>query len=311
MTVLSLCGKLMLFILVGFFARKTGVIADGYDQMLSRFLMAIPLPCMIITSFQIEYSPEDLATFPMLLLASIILVFLNFLLAQLIYVFIMKRSAIGRAVRFGLIFTNFTFFGLAVVNEVCGAHGVFYYVIFTLPIRIIFYSSAPLLLSDHSLHLERSSFVRTVISPPVISVFIGFMLYVLRLSLPGIVNDTIKTLGNMASPIGLMLCGSIIADANWAGIKNYPCVVWVVLLRLVVIPGLVLLCFSLLDVKDELSDTLIYYFAMPVASLLPTFCLRYNPDEPEARIAGSYMVVVSTLLSILTIPLWSIIKDIL
>ena len=58
MTVLQLTCKLILFIAVGFAARRLRVMEDGFDKMLSKFLMAIPLPCMIINSFNIEYSVE-------------------------------------------------------------------------------------------------------------------------------------------------------------------------------------------------------------------------------------------------------------
>ena len=52
MTVLELAIKLMLFIVVGYVARKLKIMADGFDKMLTKFVMAIPLPCMIINSFK-------------------------------------------------------------------------------------------------------------------------------------------------------------------------------------------------------------------------------------------------------------------
>ena len=67
MTVLQLTCKLILFIAVGFAARRLRVMADGFDKMLSKFLMAIPLPCMIVNSFHIEYSVEYLMDAPILL----------------------------------------------------------------------------------------------------------------------------------------------------------------------------------------------------------------------------------------------------
>ena len=48
-----------------------------------------------------------------------------------------------------------------------------------------------------------------------------------------------------------------------------------------------------------------YFFAMPVASFTPTFLLRYDPDAVDARVTAGYMVVLSTLLCVATIPLWT------
>ena len=67
MTVVQLSIRLLLFILAGFIARKVKAMPDGFDRMLSRFVMAVPLPCMIISSFRMEYSLDQLLTAPLLI----------------------------------------------------------------------------------------------------------------------------------------------------------------------------------------------------------------------------------------------------
>ena len=47
-----------------------------------------------------------------------------------------------QTIRFSLMFTNFTFMGLPIVSELYGPEAVFNYVIFTLPVRIVFYGGA-------------------------------------------------------------------------------------------------------------------------------------------------------------------------
>lgn len=304
MTVLTLAGKLLIYIGIGFAARKCRVMADGFDKLLSRFLMAIPLPCLVINSFRIDFSMEDLLNCPVILALALGLMAVNYGVAHLVYLSMGKTGA-ARAVRFGLTFTNFTFFGLAVVNEICGAQGVFYYVIFTLPIRFFFYGGAPLTLGGPDQRAGGREILKKFFCAPVIGVFIGFALYLTQLSLPGLVSDVLTALGNMASPLGLMLCGTILADADLRGLGQYPCVLWVTVLRLAGIPALVLGLMVLLRVDGSIIRTILYYFAMPVASFLPTFCLRYNPEDPQSREVGGYLVIASTLLSILTIPAWA------
>ena len=71
MNVLQLSARLLLFIAAGFLGRKFKAMPDGFDRMLSRFVLAIPLPCMIVSSFRIEYSVENLLAAPMLMLLSV------------------------------------------------------------------------------------------------------------------------------------------------------------------------------------------------------------------------------------------------
>ena len=305
MTVLELALKLMLFIVVGYVARKIKVMQDGFDKMLTKFVMAIPLPCMIINSFNIEFDPEKLLSTPIILLMSV---------GSLAFVFIavrlltprLKSHDMTRTARFALMFTNFTFMGLPIVSELYGPEAVFNYVIFTLPVRIVFYGGAPLLLGKGQ-KLNVKETLKKFICEPVVAVFIGFILYATQLQLPQVVTGVIQGLGNMASPLGLILCGSIIADANWKGITKYPCVFFVVLARLFVVPAAVLGLFLLLRIDKQTIQSVIFYYAMPVASFLPSFLLRYNSEAVEARVAGGYMVVLSTLACIATIPLWTLI----
>lgn len=307
MTVLSLAVKLVLFIAIGYGARKGKIMADGFDKALTRFVMAIPLPCMIVNSFRIAYDPRELANMPVLLGLSLLSMAVAFVLAQLVYLR-MGRDGVARSARFALLFTNFTFFGLPVVSELYGAQGVLYYVIFTLPIRLFFYGLAPVTLGKGE-RMSGRELVKKFFCAPVVAVFIGFFLYVTQLPLPEVLASVLSTLGNMASPLGLLLCGSVIADADWKGVLRTPSVLWVSLLRLIALPAVIMGLFLLLGVEHEIIRTTIFYFAMPVASLLPTFCLRYNPEEVAGRTAGGYMVVASTLLCIATVPLWALIME--
>lgn len=304
MTVLELALKLMLFIVVGYAARKIKVMPDGFDKMLTRFVMAIPLPCMIINSFNIEFSLEKLLDCPLIIALSVGSMALTYVLVHIGS--LRMRPDMRKTARFALMFTNFTFMGLPVVAELYGAQGAFNYVIFTLPIRIIFYGGAPLILGKGE-KLNVKETMRQFLCEPVVAVFIGFFLYVAQIRLPTVISGVMASLGNMASPLGLILCGAIVADAKWSGITKYPSVFLVSAFRLLVIPAVVTGAFLLLGVDDGLIRSTVFYYAMPVASFLPTFLLRYDADAAEARIVGGYMVVISTVLCVATIPLWTLV----
>lgn len=308
MTVLQLSIRLLLFILAGFIGRKTKVMPDGFDKMLSRFVLAIPLPCMIISSFQLEYSVENLLAAPTIIGLSVGSMAFMFCLVFLLTKWV-KDKGIRKVVRFALLFTNFTFVGFAVVKELYGAEGFYSFVIFTLPIRMIFYGGASLMLGRGGEKIDVKETIKRFLCEPVIAVLIGFCLYAFQIKLPTVLDTTITSIGNMASPLGLMLCGAIIADADFRDALRTPSVLLVTFCRLLVVPLIAMGLFRLLGVRSEVLRPLTFYFAMPVASLTPTFLLRYDPDAVEARVAGGYMVVTSTLFCVLTIPLWSVVLD--
>ena len=308
MSVVQVSIKLLLFIAAGFIGRKTKVMQDGFDKMLSRFVMAIPLPCMIFSSFQIEYSVERLLEAPMLLALSVGSMAFMFAAVYLATVR-MRDPAMKKTVRFALLFTNFTYVGFAVVQELYGAEGFFHYVIFTLPIRLIFYGGASVMLGKGGEKINLKETLRRFLCEPVIAVLIGMLLYVLRIDLPEVLDSTISAIGAMASPLGLMLCGVILADADLRSALRSPLVLIVTFLRLLVVPAVAVGLFYVLGIEPEVLRTSMMFFAMPVASLTPMFLLSYDPEAVEARTMGGYMVVASTLFCALTIPLWSILLD--
>ncbi|MBE6914302.1 MAG: hypothetical protein E7472_05145 [Ruminococcaceae bacterium] len=307
MTAFQLTLKLILFVAVGYAARKLRVIADGFDKMLSKFLMAVPVPCMIINSFNFDFSLQDLMNCPLLIFLALAALALIFALTQLFTRGM--EPMLRKTVRFALLFTNFTLLGLPVVAELYGERGAFNYLIFTLPIRIVFYGGAPLLLGSGDEKPQPKQLLRQFLCAPVVAVFIGFFLYVTQLRLPPVLQSALTTLGSMASPLGLILCGVIIADAKWSGMLRYPSVFAVGICRTLVIPAVIVGVELAAGIDREIIRTTMYYFAMPVASFLPTFLLRYNPEALQARVVGGYMVVVSTLCSVATIPLWTLLLD--
>ena len=307
MTVLQLSLKLIIFIAVGYVARRLRVMQDGFDKPLTRFVMAIPLPCMVINSFRIEYSADKLLDAPLLLALSVGSLAVLFVLATLVTGG--AKTKLGKTCRFALLFTNFTFMGLPVVSELYGAEGAFNYVVFTLPIRMVFYGGASLMLGKGGEKPDWRETFKRFFCAPVVAVFIGLILYVTRIELPEVLSSTISSLGAMASPLGLILCGSILADANWRDVFKFPVVFAVAAARLLVVPALMVGVYLLIGVKHEIIRTTVFCFAMPVASLLPTFLLRYDPEAEDARLAGVCMVVLSMLFCILTIPLWAFLME--
>ena len=304
MNVLQLSLKLLLFVAAGFAARKTGAMQDGFDRMLSRFVLAVPLPCMILNSFHIQYSLDNILSAPVLLLLGVICLAVNFALAVLATARLRNRD-MRRTICFALVFTNFTFVGFPVVQELYGSGGFFYYVIFTLPVRLVFYGGASVMLGRAGEQVDLRETVKRFFCAPVIAVFLGFLLYAAQLALPEVLDSTIAAIGAMATPLGLMICGATLADADLKTALRQPAVVVVTLCRLLVVPAVMTAAMHLAGLPGEMLRPLLFYFAMPVASLTPAFLLRYNPEAVEARTAAGYMVVASTLFCVGTIPLWS------
>lgn len=305
MTAAILAIQLVLTIGIGFFAIRCHIVSENFEKQLTSLIMKIILPCMIIKSMSGIFSLEELKNCGLLILISIIFWLLSFALGELAF-HALGRNASARIMRFGMIYTNFTFIGIPVVEALYGDLGVFYLVVFLVPYRMIYYSSAEPLLSPPGLSLERKSLLTRLkgwFSPPVVAVFIGLFLYLTQLQLPAPVSNVINSLGSCASPLGTLLCGMSLSKYSIRKLLRprymiYPAI------RNILLPAISLALVLLCGLKKELAQIVVMFAALPIATMTAAYVIQYDPDE-NSHFEAAAAVLLSTVLSALTIPLWA------
>ena len=291
MTAASLSVQLILMVAIGVFAWRAHIVSGDFDKQLTSFVMKLALPCMIVRSMSGAFSWEELKNCGRLVAIALILWAVTFGLGQAAYR-LMGKTASARIMRFGMMYTNFTFVGIPVMEALYGDTGVFYFVVFLVPYRMIYYSSAEPLLSPPGLeHKERTlaDKLKGWFSPPVVAVFAGLLLYVTQLQLP--------------SPLGMVLCGISLGRYDFKKLLR-PRYLWTPLVRNLALPGLILGLVLLAGLEPELARVVVIFSALPVPSLLAAFTIQYDPER-ESQFQAAAAVLLSTLLSAFTIPVWA------
>ena len=139
----------------------------------------------------------------------------------------------------------------------------------------------------------------------IIAILIGGALFILRLPLPGLVNDLFSQLGAMVGPIGMLLAGIVIADTPLRQLfmrrRHYV----PVLLRLIICPIITVLLLRVIGVASWIPDghsiLLTVYLACitPACATVTSMAQLYDRDAEYS----SALYVLTTLFSILTMPL--------
>ena len=305
MTAAVLSVQLILMVAIGIFAWRAHIVSGDFDKQLTSFLMKLALPCMIVRSMSGAFSWEELKNCGRLVVIALIMWAVTFALGQLAYR-LMGKTASGRIMRFSMMYTNFTFVGIPVMEALYGDLGVFYFVVFLVPYRMIYYSSAEPLLSPPGLERRDRSWkdkLKGWFSPPVVAVFVGLVLYITQLPLPAPVSGVINSLGSCASPLGMVLCGISLGKYEFRKLLR-PRYLWAALVRCLVLPALFLALALLAGLEPELAQVAVMFAALPVASLLAAFTIQYDPSQ-DSQFQAAAAVLLSTLLSAVTIPLWA------
>lgn len=306
MQLLNLAIKLAIIVISGFTIRRLKIVDDNFERQLSKFVTSLALPCLIIDSLNVEYSASDLKNGAVLLAVSLGCMAVLFLIGSLVCR-LRHNDAVGRMMKFGTVFPNFTFVGMPIVEALYGQAGLFYFVLFTVMVRLFYYSSAGPMLSGVRSGSLRDS-LKNFFSAPVIAVFIGVFLYLTQLELPYPIASAVESMSKMTSPLGMVLCGLILGGAEIGGMLRRPSYFLLTLIRLVAAPAVVLGLLLLTGLDDMIIRVSVIFCALPAAALLPTFSLRYSNSDEAGRVASAN-VFLSTALCVVTLPVWSLILD--
>jgi predicted permease len=301
----SVVQTLVLFILmaIGFAAGKARIIGLEGGKSISRLLVNFILPALIVQSMQRPFSPE-LRDFAFGMLGVSFLSYaLAFILAWPLVRAIGAKAGERGAHAFGAIFSNCAFMGFPVVEAILGKDALFAASVANIPFQLLAFSVGPYILArtaGSSARLGVSSFV----TPAAVASFVGLGLFVGSVTLPSPIGKALTLLGDTTTPMSMILIGSIVSRMDFRAAVGSAKLYATSLYRLILFPlALFALLFSL-GLRGLLLSLPVVLAAMPVAANSAILAEAYGGDAETA----SSLVLVSTLLSLLTIPILAAIR---
>ena len=293
-------GFLMLLIIIGYIIVRLKVVESEGTVLLSRLENNVFVPALILDTFVNNLTPEKIGEAWKYLLGGTILILLIIPLALFIARFLSKDKYLQNIYSYGLSFANFGFMGNAVVMALF-PQMFMNYIIFALPLWVAIYAWAvPVLLIPSQ--EGKQSFKETLksfLNPMFVSILIGAVLGLTRITLPDFLLTSFSSLGSCMSPIAMILTGMTIAKIDLKKTFLNPSIYLVSLIRLVFIPLLVLLILIFLPVGEGIKLCAICIVSMPLGLNTIVVPGAYGQDTSVA--AG--LALISHLLSCLTIPL--------
>lgn len=295
-TMLNLQLSLFAIMLIGFFCRRKNLIDEKTRGVLSDLLINIILPCNILGSFRMEVTDELLRSAGMVFALYMGVQVFSYLLSRVAYLKVpMDKQVI---LRHGTITSNAGFLGNPITYGVFGAEGLLYASIALIPVRIFLWSAG---LSLYTKTDSKSVIKNLMTHPCVVSVFVGFALMFLPFELPVFVTNTIDYVGGCTTAVSMMVIGAILADIK---LDNIPkgLLAYYSFIRLIFIPACVFIALNLFHVQPLLTGVCTLLSGMPAASMTAILAAKYKGNYEF----GSQVVFVSTVLSVVTIPLMTL-----
>lgn len=292
---------IILFLLIGcgFVAVKTGVLKQEGKQTLSNLLLYLVVPAMIVHSYMMEFSEEILHN----LLAAFGMSVLAILIGTAITLLLTARRKDRRApiFRFACVFSNAAYMGFPLISALFGAEGLLYASAYVTVFNILLWTMGYGMVSGSS---NPKEVARSLLHTPVLyAMVVGLAVYLLQIPVPDLIAQPIDLLSGMNTPLSMLITGMLIAAGD---LKSIVCDqhIWkLAALRMVLIPAVCVAVFALLGFHGMSAQVVLLLECCPAAAITSVFAVQFGHEERFA--AGS--VVLTTLLSIVTLPLCALI----
>jgi hypothetical protein len=280
-----------IMIIIGVCAGKAKFLNNQISISLSKILLNICLPLYIISAFNYQFTREILLNLLIVFIFGLIVHPLCYFLGMLLY---RNKEVVEKNIfTFALIFSNCGYIGFPIIESIYGNIGIIYGSIFLAPYNIYLWTIGV------SLFNKQTRNVFSFINPGVIAVVIGLTLYIFQIQLPYFLEKSVLTVGVMTTPLSMLIVGGILSHMKIKEIFKSKSIYLLSLFRLIIIPLIVLVCLILLKINQIIIGVCVFVVAMPIAITLPVLTQRYNSDT----VLATKTVIISTMLSILTIPI--------
>lgn len=293
---------LMLFVIVvvGYIAGKLEYMGGAFDKKLSKIVIDITCPALILSSAMTGELPDRHYILPLLGISALTYALLTGV-ALLLPRFLTKKKDDEGAVGFALMFGNVGFMGYPIVASIFGREAVFYAAVLNVVNTFTVFTIGTMLITGKN-EVQGPKFQKKVLySTPMLSAYLTMLIVALEIKdIPAWISQPLTMIGNITVPAALLIIGSSMSNLPLRALLGNGTVYVTSLLRLAVLPILIHLLFQ---VTGWFSSFVVgintVVIAMPVATYGTILCLRHGKDTTLI----TEVTFITTLLSMLSIPL--------
>ena len=289
--------QLFLMIFMGFLIVKAKLLNSEDSKILSIIVLYLIIPCVIINAFQVDYTPQTVKGLLIALVGSV--------MTQVILLIVV--SILGRVFHLNevevasIYYSNSGNLIVPIVMFILGKEWVLYGCVFMSVQLVFIWTHCKKIISRESTYDWR----KIVLNINMISIAIGIVLFLTRIHLPAIINNTLSAIGSMIGPASMIVTGMLFAGMDFKQIFANKRVYFVSFFRLIIVPVIALFLIKCSQLSKFSSNgnklMMIVFLAIitPSASTVTQMCQVYGNDSQYA----SAINVVTTLLAIVTMPL--------
>lgn len=289
---------MFLLILVGFVLYKIKMISDETNKQLTGIVLHVVTPALIISTYQLDYDATQAKNMLLGFFLSFLSMFVAIIFSYLLY-FKSKKESYPTE-RFCIIFTNCGFMAIPLMNALFGSIGVFYCNTYVTVFNIVLWTYGIKLMAKKSESTKKNlkEWVKPFLTPTMISIVVGLVMYFFRIKLPSPVAKTSEFIASMNTPLAMIVSGVYIAQSDlMSALKKFR-VYYVSILKCYILPLVLMGVFMFFPLDETLRTTILIAGSCPTAASAMLFASKFERDIEKA----SNIFTLTTLMSIVSLP---------
>ncbi len=286
---------IFIIILVGIICYRVKLIDKEMNKKLSDLVLMLINPVVIFVSYQREFEAQLFKGLLISIILAIITHFVSILIALLL-IRGRKHKEDLAIERFAVIYTNCGFIGIPLANGLFGTEGVFYITAYMTIFNLFIWTHGLTIMTGKS---DTKSIGKVLLSPSIIATVFGFILFISRIMLPETINSAFTFIGNMNTPMAMLVAGVTIAQIDIKKLLGKTRIYYICFLKMLFVPIAMIFIYCWFDIPQVVLLTSILATACPTAVTINLFSLRYDKNYTYS----SEIFVLTTILSMCSIPL--------
>lgn len=297
--------QLFLIICIGYFVFKIDILNETVNKHINSLVINVTMPLMIISSVLAMNDRPASSIIVILFAVSIGFFIIMPILAFIIVKIMLKTMHIVKSRQgvymFMMIFSNVAFMGMPILNAACGEDGptaVFYAAVLNIFFNLSVFTYGVIIIGYGDTVKTTLKF-KDLLSPGILSSIIAIVIYALNIHFPSTIENVIDTVGDLTSPLAMLLVGSTLASMRLKEIFNEWRVYVFSAIKQFILPILLYPVFRLCIEDDLLFNVMFIEFLMPIANIALMLATEHGLDYKFV----SKTIFISTLMSLISIPL--------
>jgi predicted permease len=297
---LSIMATLFLLMSCGFLCRKWGIIDNASSKALSRLIVSVGQPMMIISALaNAEYNAANLTIAWQTTLISFAI---HTLISVIAFLICRRNNRVDwmKIFEFSLVFANCCFIGFPILDSILGdGRGSFMGAFYVIAFHLFLWTWGIIILARGRKDIRMTP-KKALLNYGTIPCAIGVVLYLCKpiLPMPEAITDFLSYLGNLCTPISVLITGALLATIALPKMLTSPRLYVHSAIKLIAFPLIICLLAKLCGLSETYILMATAMAGVPSAATITMLAELYDIDPGYA----SQTVGMTSVLATATLP---------